>query len=101
MCTLVCTLDSSCASSCTCVHVLNSSYVLSIPRGLVHVCVQAWTEFDEVGRMKPSSFRDRAVDVAQELFKFALLLRGHAAFLVDRHCERGGCMITLPAGVCE
>ena len=84
-----------------CVHILNSLCVLWIPRGHVHACVQVWTEFDEAGRMTPSSFRDRAVDVAEELFKFTLLLRGHAAFLVDRHCERGGCMITLPAGVCE
>jgi arsenical resistance protein ArsH len=28
---------------------------------------KAWTEFDEKGRMKPSSFRDRAVDVAEEV----------------------------------
>ena len=38
--------------------------------------------------MKASSYRDRVVDVAEELFKFTLLLRDHAAFLVDRYSER-------------
>lgn len=28
---------------------------------------KAWTEFDEKGRMKPSSYRDRVVDVAEEV----------------------------------
>lgn len=49
---------------------------------------KAWTEFEESGRMKPSSLRDRVVDVAEELVKFTLLTRGHAAFLVDRYSER-------------
>ena len=38
--------------------------------------------------MKDSSYRQRVVDVAEELFKFSLLLRGHAPFLVDRYSER-------------
>ena len=38
--------------------------------------------------MKASSYRDRVVDVAEELFKFTLLLRDHSAFLVDRYSER-------------
>lgn len=49
---------------------------------------KAWTEFDEKGRMKPSSYRDRVVDVAEELFKFTVLLRPHAEMLVDRYSER-------------
>lgn len=49
---------------------------------------KAWTEFDEHGRMKPSSYRDRVVDVAEELYKFALLLRPHTEYLVDRYSER-------------
>lgn len=49
---------------------------------------QAWTEFDEAGRMKASSLRERVVDVAEELYKFSLLLRDHSAFLTDRHSER-------------
>jgi len=31
---------------------------------------KAWTEFDEKGRMKPSGYRDRVVDVCEEMFKF-------------------------------
>ncbi|KAJ3043117.1 hypothetical protein HDV00_005731 [Rhizophlyctis rosea] len=49
---------------------------------------KAWTEFTDDGRMKPSSYRDRVVDVAEELFKFTVLLRGHSEFLVDRYSER-------------
>lgn len=50
--------------------------------------LQAWLEFDSSDRMKPSSMRDRVVDVAEELFKFTLLLRPHTDFLVDRYSER-------------
>lgn len=49
---------------------------------------KAWTEFDEPGRLKPSSYRDRVVDVAEEMYKFTVLLRDHAGFLVDRYSER-------------
>jgi arsenic resistance protein ArsH len=49
---------------------------------------KAWTEFEPNGRMKPSDLRLRVVDVAEELYKFTLLTRGHADFLVDRHSER-------------
>ena len=38
--------------------------------------------------MKPSDLRQRVVDVAEELFKFTLLTRQHAIFLVDRYSER-------------
>ena len=31
---------------------------------------KAWKEFDDEGRMKPSDFRDRVVDVAEEFHKF-------------------------------
>ncbi|MFA5965623.1 MAG: arsenical resistance protein ArsH [Sphingomonas sp.] len=48
----------------------------------------AWKEFDEAGRMKPSSYYDRIVDVAEELVRFTVLLRPHAAQLVDRYSER-------------
>ena len=33
---------------------------------------RAWQEFDENGRMKPSSWYDRIVDVAEALFKITL-----------------------------
>lgn len=49
---------------------------------------KAWTEFDENGRMKPSSYRERIVDVAEELYKFTILLREHSTVLVDRYSER-------------
>ncbi|CZT25967.1 NADPH-dependent FMN reductase (plasmid) [Pseudomonas cerasi] len=45
---------------------------------------KAFLEFDEAGRMKPSSYYDRMVDVMEELMKFTLLIRGREAFLVDR-----------------
>ncbi|PAA99626.1 MULTISPECIES: arsenical resistance protein ArsH [Serratia] len=49
---------------------------------------KAWQEFDGDGRMKPSSFYDRIVDVMEELMKFTLLTRGSSAYLVDRYSER-------------
>ncbi|GKW12746.1 MULTISPECIES: arsenical resistance protein ArsH [Enterobacterales] len=49
---------------------------------------KAWQEFDEEGRMKPSAYYDRIVDVMEELMKFTLLTRGRAAYLVDRYSER-------------
>ena len=49
---------------------------------------KAFTEFDEAGRMKPSAFYDRVVDVMEELVKFTVLLRDRQDFLVDRYSER-------------
>lgn len=49
---------------------------------------KAFTEFDEDGRMKPSGYYDRIVDVMEELVRFTVLLRPHAAQLVDRYSER-------------
>lgn len=49
---------------------------------------KAWQEFDEDGRMKPSSYYDRIVDVMEELVKFTLLTRGNSAYLVNRYSER-------------
>jgi arsenic resistance protein ArsH len=48
----------------------------------------AYKEFDEAGRMKPSSYYERIVDVMEELVRFTVLLRPHAAQLVDRYSER-------------
>ena len=48
----------------------------------------AYREFDEAGRMRPGPLYDRVVDVCEELMKFTLLTRGHAAYLVDRYSER-------------
>ena len=49
---------------------------------------KAYEEFDEAGRMKPSAYYDRIVDVMEELVRFTVLLRPHAAQLVDRYSER-------------
>lgn len=49
---------------------------------------KAFLEFDEGGRMKPSSYYDRVVDVMEELFKFTLLTRDVSPYLVDRYSER-------------
>ncbi|QZH75354.1 MAG: arsenical resistance protein ArsH [Erythrobacter sp.] len=49
---------------------------------------KAYEEFDENGRMKPSSYYDRIVDVVEELVRFTVLLRPHADQLVDRYSER-------------
>ena len=49
---------------------------------------KAFNEFDEAGRMKPSSYYDRIVDVMEELVRFTVLLRPHVPQLVDRYTER-------------
>lgn len=49
---------------------------------------KAFQEFDENGRMKPSSYYDRVVDVMEELVKFTLLTRDHSTYLTDRYSER-------------
>ncbi len=49
---------------------------------------KAYQEFDDNGAMKASSFRDRVVDVMEELMKFTLLTREHTQCLVDRYSER-------------
>lgn len=51
---------------------------------------KAWQEFDEAGRMKPSPYYDRVVDVMEELVKFTYLVRGRSDYLVDRYSERKG-----------
>ena len=49
---------------------------------------KAFLEFEEDGRMKPSAYYDRVVDVMEELIKFTLLTRDVAPYLVDRYSER-------------
>jgi arsenic resistance protein ArsH len=49
---------------------------------------KAFLEFDEDGRMKPSSYYNRIIDVLEELMKFTLLLRDQKDYLVDRYSER-------------
>ena len=49
---------------------------------------RAWDEFDEAGRMKPSPFYNRLVDVMEELLRFTILTRDIKDLLVDRYSER-------------
>ena len=49
---------------------------------------KAWQEFDDDGRMRHSSLRERVVDVMEEHVKTTRLYREHADFLVDRYSER-------------
>jgi len=49
---------------------------------------KAWQEFDDDGRMKPSGFRDRVVDVMEELFRFTILLRDRVDVLTTRYSEQ-------------
>lgn len=49
---------------------------------------KAFLEFDEDGRMKPSPYYDRIVDVMEELMKFTFLLRDRSAYLTNRYSER-------------
>ena len=49
---------------------------------------KAFQEFEPDGRMKPSSYYDRVVDVMEELVKFTLINRGVAGYLTSRYSER-------------
>jgi arsenical resistance protein ArsH len=60
---------------------------------------KAFTEFTEEGRMKPSPFYDRLVDVMEELFKFTLLTRDLEPYLVDRYSERKDKATAQPAAI--
>jgi arsenic resistance protein ArsH len=49
---------------------------------------KAYEQFDEAGRMKPSPYYDRVVDVMEEMMKFTLLTRDCSAYLTNRYSER-------------
>ena len=49
---------------------------------------KAFQEFDETGRMLPSSYYNRIVDVVEELVRMTVLMRPHVTTLTDRYSER-------------
>lgn len=49
---------------------------------------KAYEQFDDAGRMKPSPYYDRIVDVMEELVKFTLMTRGVLPYLTSRYSER-------------
>ena len=49
---------------------------------------KAYNEFTENGIMKQSSYRNRLVDVMEELMRFTYLTRDQSEFLLDRYSER-------------
>jgi arsenical resistance protein ArsH len=60
---------------------------------------KAYQEFDDGGRMKPSPYYDRVVDVMEELVKFTWLTRDIAGYLTDRYSERKESAAKLEARV--
>jgi arsenic resistance protein ArsH len=48
----------------------------------------AWKSFTPAGRLKPSSNRDRLVDVCEELVKFSAIVLPHFDLFNDRFSER-------------
>ncbi len=54
---------------------------------------KAYQEFDDEGRMLPSSYYARIVDVMEELMRFTLLLRPHSESLVNRYSERSDALL--------
>ena len=60
---------------------------------------KAYDEFDAAGRMRPSSYYNRIVDVMEELVKFTLLTRNLSGVLTDRYSERKETAAKLEARV--
>ena len=60
---------------------------------------KAYQEFDAEGRMRPSAFYDRVVDVMEELVKFTLLTRDVSGYLTSRYSERKEAVEKLEARV--
>lgn len=60
----------------------------------------AYKEFDEAGRMKPSAYYDRIVDVMEELVRLTVLTRAHTEQLTDRYSERKAIFVKLKDTPC-
>ncbi|MED7789490.1 arsenical resistance protein ArsH [Francisella sp. 19X1-34] len=48
----------------------------------------AYTQFNEDGSMKESNYKDRVVDLMEELFKYCILFQGNIEFLHQRYSEQ-------------
>src|SRR5258708_27556027 len=82
-------------------HVVNQLRVLGRWMRMITIpnqssVAKAYEQFDDSGRMKPSAYYDRIVDVAEELVKFTLLTRGASSYLTDRYSERKEAPAKLP-----
>lgn len=62
---------------------------------------KAWQEFNADGTMKPSDFRDRVVDVIEELFRFTILLREQSPWLTHRYSENKDTVETSEVSLTE
>jgi arsenic resistance protein ArsH len=51
---------------------------------------KTFQEFEEAGRMKPSSYYNRVVDLMEDLVKFTFLTRDVSNYLTDLYSERKG-----------
>ncbi|NQZ90120.1 MAG: arsenical resistance protein ArsH [Colwellia sp.] len=58
---------------------------------------KAYNEFTENGIMIQSAYRDRLVDVMEELMRFTYLTRDQSEFLLDRYSERRASQPNLKA----
>jgi arsenic resistance protein ArsH len=59
---------------------------------------KAHEQFDDAGRMLPSPYYDRLVDVMEELMKLTYLTRGVSDYLTNRYSERKEKMISRKPG---
>ena len=49
---------------------------------------QTWREFDDEGKMRDSNYKQRVIDVLEELFKFTIMTRDHSDYLTTRFSEQ-------------